>query len=449
MRSQKPKPAVGAQLAVSRRLQDIFLHTPLPSSLEAERAVLGCYLHYNDLLDLGDKEEWFYHAGSRVLFQEMKAMRASGLPVDYILLCKWLADRGKMEEIGGNGVLADILDYVPAPTHYKHYLNILKECSLARVAVQGGVTILEMAYHHDRKEIATTAATQLALIEQAARGANSEPSMEDQIDQWQNDWNLMASGKKASAMPTRWKAWNKKVMGVRPGYTIIMGARGSGKSILAQNIITDAAITFNRPALIVSYEMPVRMIINRLIADMGNINGAYLFSPDIAVPTPEIIKQINRCLDRIRGSRLRIVHDVTMGAEGIVAKVKQIHAKHGDCVVAVDYLQLMKSPKGEKFDLREQVIAANSSLLRDLSKELDIPVFALSQINKEGTSRESNAPEQDADDIYRIERYRLPNGDMKEEGITCVKNRNGDDGHIDMVLNGPLFRFEESQKLMP
>lgn len=449
MRRDKPKPAVGAQLAVSRKLSEIFLHNPLPQDPNAEKGVLSCYLHNNDLLDYPVNQEWFHHPCWRMLYLEMKAMRASSQPVELILLTKWLVDRGLMEQIGGPGTIPELLDFVPTPQHFKYYLDILIGCHLSRAAVQGGQAVMEAGYHHDTKEMVSVVSTQMALIQKAARGVHKEPSMEDQLEKWQEDWNLMASGKKTSTMPTRWKSWNKKVFGISPGYTVLMGPRASGKSVLGQNIITDACLTFNRPGLIVSYEMPVRMIINRLISDIGNINGAYLFHPDTCKPTPEIIKEIGRCLDRIRASRLKIIHDVTMDVLGVVAKAKQIYAKHGDCVVMVDYLQITKSPKGKSFDLREQEIAGISAPLRDLSKELNIPVLALSQVNKDRTSRESNAPEQDADEVYLIDRYRLPNGDIHEGGIICVKARNGEDGKIDMSLDGACFRFTDSKTFIP
>lgn len=100
MRHGKPKPAVGAQLAVSRKLSEIFLHNPLPSDEAAEKGLLSCYIHNPLLLDQPTDPAWFYHPACRALYEEMKAMRAANVPVgDYILLSKWLVSRGKIEEV--------------------------------------------------------------------------------------------------------------------------------------------------------------------------------------------------------------------------------------------------------------------------------------------------------------------------------------------------------------
>lgn len=236
-------------------------------------------------------------------------------------------------------------------------------------------------------------------------------------------------------------------MGIRSGYSVIMGPRGSGKSVLVQNIFTDACLDHGLAGIYFSFEMKAKMILNRIIADIGAIHGAYLFSPDLNSPTGEdkkrLMATITRCLQRIRASKMEIVHDVRLSPEAVVSKIRSCHAKHGHCIAAIDYLQLLDPPKSKRCDNREQEVAGISALFRAISKELDIPVFALSQVNKDKTSRESNAPEQDADDVYLIDRYKLPDGSTHEGPVNCMKNRNGPDGPINLKFKGELFRFTE------
>ncbi len=451
MRLSKTKPAIpqGPRGTIHHKINEALFSVGLPFSNDAEKGVLSCFLHNPDLLTRPHKEEWFNHPANLLMFQAMMAVVLSGAPLEYIALSQYLRDQGIMDKVGGQGTVAELLDFVPTPMHYQYYVDTLIGRHLGRTTITSSLLMMEAGYGHDPEEISKLANEQLNIIATASQGIKREVSMSDHLDEWQVEWNEMASGKKPSAMPTRWRGWNKKFMGLRPGYTVIMGMRGSGKSVLSQNIGSDAALVFNRPVVIISYEMAVRMILNRIIADIGEIHGGYLFCPDQMPPTPEIIKIINSCLDRIRASKMKIIHNVTWGANDCANYIRAVKAKEGDCVAIIDYLQLLtKAPKGVQCDLGEQIISANSAIFRDLSKELDIPIIALSQINKQGVARGSEAPELDADDIYRIERYRKDDGTIVDKGIVnCVKSRNGDDGPIPLKLNGPVFRFEEP--LMP
>jgi replicative DNA helicase len=422
----------------------ITLSRPMPVDVGAQKMILAGYFYCEELLDKSLPEEYFYPLGGpdHTLYLLMKEMRSQRRPVEYMAVLGRLADKGLMLKAGGDGHVADVFQTFSGKETYDYYAGILHEKHVQRTAITAGCDLVEAAYLPELEDLGLVASAKLSQISEAARG-KKERSMEDQVDEWMNDWEAMAKGEKQSAFPTRWRAWNAKLGGITPGYHIILGPRGSGKSILAQNIACDAAFHHSLPALFVSYEMPVRMVLNRIIADMGNLHGSYLFSPDVAKPPREVAHAITTCLQRIKGSKLTVIHDVTMGLEAVAAKARSIKAQHGYCVVVVDYLQLAVDPKDKQIELREQAVAANSAILRRLSKELDIPVYALSQINKDGTSRESNAPEQDGDSVVRVERNRMPDGSMKENGLTITKNRNGDDGAVSLVLDGCCYRFKE------
>lgn len=436
---------------MSRRLRKperdeplLTLSRPMPSDQGAQHMVLSSFFYHEELLDKNLPEEYFYPIGGpdHTIYCLMREMRVQKRPVEYMAVLGRLDDKGLMVKAGGNAYVADIFQKFSSKPSYDYYSGILHDKHVQRTAITVGCEVVEAAYLPDVEDLSTVVSSKLTCVADAARG-KKEKSMGDEVDQWLEDWDQMASGKKPSALPTRWGEWNAKVMGIRPGYTVILGPRGSGKSVLVQNILCDAAFHHQRPCLFVSYEMPVRMILNRIIADLGNIHGAYLFAPDVSKPPSHVIRIITQMAEKVKQSKLEILHDVTMGLEAVAARTRAMKAKHGDCVLGVDYLQISPDPKDNTAELREQVVAANSSILRRLSKELDIPVYALSQINKDGTTRESNAPEQDADDCLRVERYVQPDGSIKENGITITKNRNGPSGNIPLKLQGEFFRFTE------
>jgi replicative DNA helicase len=426
------------------KVEAVVLTQPMPSDPGAQTTVLSCLLQQEELLDLPFSEDWLYppRCQDAVIYQAMKQMRSEGRPVEYTALLGFLKDHGLLERAGGNGYLAELL--VVAPTNnFNYYLQQLKDKHLERVVIEGGIQMIETAYSHDTKAMETVATDRLVALTEAIRGKREE-SMEEQLDQWVEEWHQMKKGEKPSSFPTRWPIWNMRCKGLRPGYTVISGPRGSGKSTLAQNLMTDACIVGGQAGLVVNYEMPVRMTINRIIADIGKIDGVHLFCPDQSNPSRDVERQITQCLQKIKQSKLRIVHDTSLRMEDVANMARALKSKHGSCKVMVDYVQLVDPPQMAKDGNREQEVAKNSSILRKLSKELDDAVIGLSQLNKDGTTRESASIESDADDVYRVERYKQQDGSTSEGGVLVFKARSGPEGfHLPLTLHGGYYRFVE------
>lgn len=451
----------------ARRAAQVTEERPTPYSGDAEKGVLSCFFQNPSVLLEDARQtlppEAFHHPCNRQLYEAMLEFRTDprrGEP-DLVTFGKRLIDRGIIHQIGGPGFLAELLNFVPTPAHYPWYKGILKDTLAQRQIVAKGEQIINSVYEFQGEIDPQRAALEKLLSELSGiiRSPEPEATVATQIDEWQNDWHDMVNGKKKSAMPSRWPGWNNLVGGVRPGYTIISGTSSGGKSTLLCNLMADACINRNRPGLLFSYEMPVRMVISRLVADIADVDGMYLFSPDRSKPTPHITSLIAVALDRIRKSRLRIVHQPQMSAEGVCALARNIFQKHNDIVVGVDYLQLVPRPSDvEKGSNREREVAVNSSRFRVLSKELDRPVLALSQLSEDGTTRESKAINMDCDDHFSINRYKekekgkdgryYETDRMVEKGIRIVKNRNGVAGvNIPLFLNGPKFRFEQKEDM--
>jgi replicative DNA helicase len=370
-------------------------------------------------------------------------MRSEGRPVAYPALIGYLNDHHLMGKAGGNGEVAGLMRLELCAHQFGYYVETLRAKHLERTIIQGGVAVIESAYSHDPSLMQETATQQLSQISDAIRG-KKERGMGEQLEEWMATWHDIRLGKKESSMPTRWTCWNRRLMGLRPGYTVISGPRGSGKSTLAGNLLTDACIHRGGAGLLVNYEMPVRMSINRIISDIGGVESAHLFCPDITKPDRSVERKITQCLQKIRDSKLTIIHDVRMGAEDIANMAKAIKARHGTCKVLVDYIQIMPPPKLDKDCNREQEVAKTSAVLRALSKELDDTVIGLSQLNKDGTTRESSSIEADADDVYRVERYKKPDGSTTDDGVLVFKNRSGPEGmNLPLTLKEGYYRFIE------
>jgi replicative DNA helicase len=372
---------------------------------------------------------------------------AKGWPVEYLALSQYLNDKKLIDRIGGQGMLAELLDFVPTPSHYGYYKGILRDKYLLRQIIGACTEGISFAYEYqeDVPGLLNKVALRISEVTKEASGmVSNADNMDGHLDEWMDTWHDIYKGKKESSMPTRWHCWNTQMMGLRPGYTIISGPRGSGKSSLAQNIQTDACLKRGKAGICFNYEMPVRMTINRIIADLGDIEGAYLFAPDLARPPKEVEKKITQCLEKIRASKLEIIHRPSMDMEEVAQRIRACKAKHGSCVALVDYIQLVPPPRLAKDANREQEVAQNSSILRRVSKEVDDTVLGLSQLNRDGTTRESSSIESDADDVYRVERYKQPDGSTSEGGVLVFKNRSGPEGFkLDLLFRGKHYRFED------
>lgn len=438
---------VGPQAAVSRMLNDIMLRVAPPNSLEAEVGLMSCMMEDNSLLDLPHKDQWFYHEQNRSTYHLMLKMRKEGLIVEFVSLSKRLYLDGVFREEGPAiafaSELTDRNHGPPSKALYKQYLDILIGCDLGRSVIQGGAEMITSGYSSDATQIASQAIAQLGVISEAAGIHNKSVSMGDHLEEWMDTWTDIFKGRKESAMPTRWPCFNRKCMGLRPGYIVISGPRGSGKSCAGQNLQTDACLVHGKAGICFNFEMPVRMTINRIISDIGNIEGAHLFCPDLTKPPKEIIKKITKCVELIKASKLEVIHDVSMSMDEVSMRAKAHKAKHGSCVTLIDYVQLVCPPKIGRDSNREQEVAQNSAILRRLSKEIDEPVIALSQLNAQGQTRESASIESDADFVARVERYKNPDGSTKEGGILVFKNRSGEEGFVlPLEFQGSYYRFK-------
>lgn len=431
----------------------VTISKDMPRATEAESAILSCILDNPKLLNNPLPEHYFYpeDGSNRIIYSVMLEMSGNQMPVEYVALSQRLADKGLLDRIGGHGYMAELLDFQPAPEHYRYYSSILRDKHVARQAVIAGTEIIEAALGHqdDVGVLAATCTQSITRISDSIRG-KKKTTLNDQIDDWMDNWQDINAGKRAAYSATRWPEWNAKVMGMAPGYVVISGPRGSGKSTLGQNIFTDMIFNHGKAGIFCSYEMSARMVLNRIIADIGNVHSGYLFAPDITKPDGSITRTISACIDRIRASGLEIVHDVRMGMDELAMLARDTKSRKGSCVVLCDYIQLVPPPRLAKDANREQEVAQNSAILRSLSKELDEVVIGLSQINMDGTTRESSSIEADSDFVARVERYKQKDGTTTEGGINITKNRSGPEGFkIPLVLQGQHYRFSDTTSMFP
>lgn len=414
--------------------------TEMPSSPDAERSIISSILQGGSEVIRGLRgaltEDHFYNNQHKRLFNIISAMIEDGKPMDFTVATEYAKQAGLFDAVGGAFGLSEVFSPFGGVGHFEEYLRILEHKRSLRRLYVGLVSASKQTLECDADPLSVASSASSLCRDVIATHQAKEKTMEECLDEWEEAWTQTYHGDRPSCHPSRWPSFNDKCYGIRAGYTVVSGPRASGKSTFAYNMMTDYCVHGGNAGLIKNYEMPTIMTINRLLADIGGIPGGYLFAPDVTKPGAEVQRAITKARAKLASSKLRVIHDVTMGIEAVVEEARRMHANHGKCALLLDYIQIAPDPKGKRKESnREQDVARNSAMLRSISKELDIPTIVLSQLNRDGTTRESTAIENDADDIYRIE---------KEDGVFIHKQRNGpQEEYLPLFLNGKYFRFEQ------
>lgn len=458
-----------------------------PHSIEAEQSVLGGLMLDNTAWErVGDVvlEEDFYRQDHQLIFKSIAALEAERSPFDVVTLSDWLKERNELEQAGGLTYLAQLANETPSAANTKAYAKIVRDRSILRQLIAAVGHIADMSHNPEGRkteEIVDEAEREIFQIaERGARGKKGFESMQQLVVGAINYIETMFErGDGITGVPTGYDELDKMTSGFQPGDLVIVAGRPSmGKTSLAMNIAEYAAITQQVPVAIFSMEMPGDQLALRLISSHGRLNQKDLRTgklrdedwPRIASAT-NLLKDIPLHIDdtpsltptelRSRARRLARQLKVTQQeerknmTEAQLAELKKKNVPDGLGLIVIDYLQLMQV--AGKSENRATEISEISRSLKALAKELNVPVVALSQLNRSleqrpnkrpimSDLRESGAIEQDADLIVFIYRDEVYNPeDSEHKGIAEViigKQRNGPIGTIRLTFLGQYTRFE-------
>jgi replicative DNA helicase len=432
-----------------------------PHDLEAEKSVLSALLLDNEAIHtvyLEVKPEDFYHPAHRVLFQTMCSLHDEGEPVDLRTLSDALTRNKLMERIGGPAALADVADYETTAAHVIHHARIVRDKAIKRRLIGVATELVEIGYDDgDRAErLLDQAESRIFEISRE----NARESFRSLHDEMQSAFDyveaVMGRGGELTGVPTGFKQLDEKTGGLQRGELIILAARPSmGKTALALNVARNAAVLCHKKVMIFSLEMTALSLTLRLLSAEAEVDQSRLRSGYLT--THEYRK--------LRDAASQISHaGVWIDASGLItvlemkAKCRRIKAERGLDLVIVDYLQLAHGDG--RVERREQEISEISRGLKAMAKELDIPVLALSQLNRGPETRtgkdkrpmlsdlrESGAIEQDADVIAFIYRDEVYNrDDESNKGLAeliIAKQRNGPIGTIELSFESRMARFRD------
>ncbi len=429
-----------------------------PQNQEAEQSVLGGMLLDNEainrVIELIRPDD-FYREAHRRIYQTVLTLYQRNEPVDLVTLTSALKEDGALDAIGGAAYLAALVDRVPSAAHIASYAKIVRQKSVLRCLIEGATEIVERGYREEGNVDEFVDAAEGIILEVAQRRVRQGFSEVREIvkDSFKAIEQLYERKELVTGVPTGYRELDKITCGFQRSDLIIIAGRPSmGKTAFALNIAEHAAVEAGVTCAIYSLEMSKEQLVQRMLCsraevDASKLRGGFLSESDWP--------KLTRAAGLLSEAPIFIDDTPALNVLEVRAKARRLQREHGLGLIVVDYLQLMSGVG--RIESREREISEISRALKGLAKELNVPVIALSQLNRGVESRqdkrpqlsdlrESGAIEQDADVIgfiYRDEMYNRESPDAGKAEVIIGKQRNGPTGHVMLAFRNNITRFDD------
>ncbi|MDO4913026.1 MAG: replicative DNA helicase [Bifidobacteriaceae bacterium] len=429
-----------------------------PHDDEAEMSVLGGMIQSQDaigeVIEVLEADD-FYQPKHQIIYQAIIDLFSSGEAVDVVILARELLNHNNLEKVGGSDYLHQLIITVPTAANAVYYAQIVRQNAILRNIINAGTKIVQMGYSANglsAEDVLNTAQSFMydvgsgKIRQDYASIQNITQEVLDQLDKIQN-------GQINVGVPTGFREIDEVTQGLQPGQLVIVAGRPAmGKSTLAVDFVRSAALHHDMPSIIFNLEMSKTEVAKRIIAAETNIPLTALNHPEDL--TPERWNTLNNCWTNMKDKPLYIDDSANMSLMEIRAKCRTLKSKGDLKLIVIDYLQLMSS--GKRVESRQQEVSEFSRALKLLAKELEVPVVALSQLNRGPENRgdkkpqlsdlrESGSIEQDADVVFLVHRPDYYNVDDRpgEADVIMAKHRNGPTGSFPLAFLGANSKFQD------
>ncbi len=431
-----------------------------PHSTEAEQAVLGGLLLVPESWDrVADRlvERDFYRRDHQMIFRAIGELQNKSMPPDAVTLGEWFDAQGIAELVGGSRYILELANTTPSAANITAYADIVREKSVLRQLVDAGTAITGDAFQPEGRstqeilEKAEQAVFQIA--EAGSRGRQGfvpmRSAVKEAFAQLQQRYETRGS---VTGLPTGFTDFDEMTAGLQPSDLIILAARPSmGKTALALNMAEYAALKTKKAVAVFSMEMSASQLAFRLISSLGRINQQHLRTGDLQ---DEEWPRVTSAITLLSEAKIFIDDTPALSPVELRSRARRLKRENDVGLIVIDYLQLMTVPGSQ--ENRATEISEISRGLKALAKELNVPVVALSQLNRSleqradkrpmmSDLRESGAIEQDADVIVFIYRDDYYNKESTEKGVAEIiigKQRNGPTGSVKLTFLGQYTKFE-------
>lgn len=421
-----------------------------PHSLEAEKSVLGSLLLDRDaVITVAEflSAEHFYDERHQMIYEAIVSLFESRTPIDLLTVTENLKKQKDLKRVGGAGYLSDLVNNVPTAAHVEHYAKIVKEHATKRRLMSAASKLFDMSLDEgiaveellDKAETEVFSITQQNIRKSFTHIKKTLANAFDRLDE------LHKTPDGLRGIPTGFKDLDEKLAGFQRSNLIILAARpGMGKTTLALNIAQPLAVKHKRPVAIFSLEMSSEELVDRLLVSQADIDAWRLKTGKL---TEDDFTKLAIAMGELAEAPIYIDDTPGMSILEMRTKARRLQVEFGVELIIVDYLQLAKSRNLEN---RVQEVSEISQGLKNLARELKVPVLALSQLSRgveqRGTKkpqlsdlRESGSIEQDADVVMFL--WREDDDKLENVYLDIAKHRNGAIGQVPLYFKGDRIRY--------
>ena len=435
-----------------------------PHSEEAEQGVLGCiFLDPYEVIDecitkFGPSgSSVFYNLRNRTIYECILDMHNKLEAIDLITVHSRLAKKGVIDSVGGVSYLASLPDTVPSAANLPFYVNIVIEKHVLRTMVRGLAQSAEEIHTHDGEvgELLSKIESRILSVTDISTNRDLAPQCRAvtiaAIAQFEAEFTSDGS---LTGIPTGMPDLDRMTGGLRAGEMIVLAARPSmGKTSLGMQICESVAVDQKIPVGVFSLEMNAQSLIERMVCSRARVNRRSIPAKSI---TDRDFQTLSMAAKEISNAPLFIDDSAGLNIDEVRSRARRMHKKYGVKLFVIDYLQLMGGTNKDKGKNREREVADISSGVKNIARELGVPVIVMAQLNREierdknrkprmSDLRESGAIEQDADVIGFLYKAGSEDDDSPDHcpaNLLIAKQRNGGTGDIHMLFRKTITRFE-------
>lgn len=440
---------------VFKKTSDVTHKLP-PQNIEAEQSLLGALLIDKDaIVSVAEilRIDHFYKSEQHgSIYSAILELFEKREPIDLVTVTEKLKQSGYLDRVGGSAYLAELVNKVPTAAHVLSYAHIIREHAVRRQLISNATKLIDLSYD-ESLEVANV----LEEAEQSVFSISQQHVKRDFIhlkDALAQSFDrldeLQKTSGKLRGVPTGFRDLDNKLAGLQNSNLIIFAARpGMGKTSFALNIAQHAAVNAGIPVGIFSLEMSQEELVDRLLVGQADIDAWKLKTGKL---DEKDFDRLSHAMGQLAEAPMYIDDTPGLSISEMRTKARRLQAEHGLKMIVVDYLQLMH---GRNLENRVQEVSEISQSLKNLARELKVPVLALSQLSRQVESRgikkpqlsdlrESGAIEQDADVVMFI--YREDADNFENVKLTIEKHRNGPTGEIDLIFRGDRLKFYGMEK---
>ncbi len=433
-----------------------FGRTP-PQDVAAEQSVLGGMMLSKDAIaDVIEQVRGtdFYRPAHELVFEAILDLYGRGEPADAVTVAAELTKRGELGRVGGAAYLHTLISSVPTAANAGYYGEIVRERAVLRRLVDAGTKIVQLGYASgggDVDDLVNQAQAEVYSVTERRTSEDYVP-LSETIEGTINEIEISEGrGDEMIGVPTGFADLDQLTNGLHPGQMIVLAARPAmGKSTVGLDIARSCSIKHGKTSVIFSLEMSRNEITMRLLSAEASVNLQHMRKGTMR---EEDWTKLARTMGRVSEAPLFIDDSPNMSLMEIRAKCRRLKQRHDLKLVVIDYLQLMSS--GKRVESRQQEVSEFSRALKLLAKELEVPVIAVSQLNRGPEQRtdkkpamsdlrESGSIEQDADMVillHREDAYDKESPRAGEADLIVAKHRNGPTANITVAFQGHFSRF--------